>query len=204
VQSDNSLPYSQASENNKAHILAILRRHLEAHPELESVLEIGSGTAQHGEFFSSYFTNMLWQCSDIPSNLPVTRQQISACQRENLPAPIALDVNDSERPSGKYDSVFTANSLHIMPYASVAEFFQGLRNNFSGAGFVFVYGPFKYQGDFTTESNARFDLWLKHQNPESGIRDFERIVELAEQIELTLLEGNAMPANNQLLVFRNS
>jgi len=67
---------------------------------------------------------------------------------------------------------------------------------------LLVYGPFKYAGEFTTESNARFDVWLKNQNPVSGIRDFERVDALAEDAGLRLLEDNSMPANNQLLVWK--
>jgi hypothetical protein len=65
-----------------------------------------------------------------------------------------------------------------------------------------VYGPFKYGGEFTTPSNAQFDQWLKDRNPASGIRDVERVQALATAAGLSLVEDNAMPANNQLLVWR--
>ena len=68
-------------------------------------------------------------------------------------------------------------------------------------GLLLVYGPFKYNGEFTTDSNAQFDLWLKARDPVSGVRDFERINELAESVGLNLLEDNDMPANNQMLVW---
>ena len=54
------------------------------------------------------------------------------------------------------------------------------------------------------ESNAGFDLWLKDRDPQSGVRDFEWINELASQAGLNLLEDNIMPANNQLLVWEKS
>ena len=65
-----------------------------------------------------------------------------------------------------------------------------------------LYGPFKYQGDFTTTSNAEFDDWLKDRNPKSGIRDFEWVKELAKDSGLTFVEDRSMPANNQFLAFR--
>jgi len=65
-----------------------------------------------------------------------------------------------------------------------------------------VYGPFRYGGGFTTESNAAFDLDLKARDPASGIRDFEAVNELAEKQGLTLLADHAMPANNQTLVWK--
>ena len=67
-----------------------------------------------------------------------------------------------------------------------------------------VYGPFRYHGEFTTESNARFDTWLKERDPLSGVRDFERVNELAENAGLKLCADHAMPANNQLLVWKNT
>ena len=68
-------------------------------------------------------------------------------------------------------------------------------------GVLLVYGPFKYRGEFTTESNARFDVWLKTRDHLSGIRDFEWVNELAEDAGFSLIEDNAMPANNQLLAW---
>ena len=71
-------------------------------------------------------------------------------------------------------------------------------------GLLVLYGPFNYEGAFTSESNARFDLWLKNRDPQSGIRDFEAVCELAAQQELQLQDDIAMPANNRLLVWRKT
>jgi hypothetical protein len=65
-----------------------------------------------------------------------------------------------------------------------------------------LYGPFRYGGAHTAESNARFDAMLRARDPASGIRDFEAICALAERCGLQFAEDNAMPANNRLLVFR--
>ena len=65
-----------------------------------------------------------------------------------------------------------------------------------------LYGPFNYGGKHTSESNARFDAMLRRNDPASGLRDFEKIKDLAEAAGLTLQEDNAMPANNRLLVFQ--
>jgi len=65
-----------------------------------------------------------------------------------------------------------------------------------------LYGPFNYGGSYTSESNARFDRMLRREDPLMGLRDFEDVVALARRCGLALLEDNAMPANNRLLVFR--
>ena len=70
-------------------------------------------------------------------------------------------------------------------------------------GKLAIYGPFNYGGQFTSESNARFEAWLKARSPESGIRDFEAVTACARQAGLSLNADHAMPANNRLLVFYN-
>jgi hypothetical protein len=67
-----------------------------------------------------------------------------------------------------------------------------------------LYGPFKIGGEFTSESNAAFDLSLKEQDPRMGIRDLEVLHELASDNGLSHSRSYAMPANNMLIVWRAS
>ena len=69
-------------------------------------------------------------------------------------------------------------------------------------GKLILYGAFNYGGAFTTESNARFDRWLKERDPLSGIRDFEAVNALAERAGMLLEEDYAMPNNNRILYWR--
>jgi hypothetical protein len=85
---------------------------------------------------------------------------------------------------------------------SVVNLFAEVAQHLNEFGLLCLYGPFKYGGEFTTESNANFDLWLKERNIESGVRDFEWINVLAQNVGLQLLEDNPMPANNQMLIFQ--
>ena len=192
------LPFSQAAENNKAPIQEILDRHL---PGAESLLEIGSGTAQHAVAFAQRYPKLVWQCSDIPLSVSNVNRRIEAAQLSNLPLAIPLDVTQPSWPEQKFNTVYTANSLHIMSAESVEQFFSKVGAVVNKGGKLLIYGPFKYGGEFTTESNARFDLWLKDQNPHSGIRDFEWVNELATATDFDFEEDNAMPANNQFLVW---
>lgn len=195
------LPFSQASENNKRVILEVLARYL---TRGDSVLEIGGGSGQHAVFFATCFRELHWQSSDISSNVDSLNLRISAAQLPNLPAAISLDVNDSDWNCPGCNVIYSANSLHIMSTASVENFFAGAGTKLRDNGVLLTYGPFKYDGAFTTESNAQFDLWLKDQDPRSGVRDFEWVNDLAESAGLTLLEDNAMPANNQFLVWKKT
>ncbi len=195
----NPLPFSQPSENNKQVILDILKRHLAT---ADSLLEIGGGSGQHAVFFAEQFPRLRWQSSDIPSNVDSLNLRIAAAQLPNLPAAFALDVNDAPWNCCQCKAIYTANSLHIMSADSVENFFDGVAGQLQEGGRLMVYGPFRYDGAFTTESNARFDLWLKGRDPLSGIRDFEWVNSLASNAGLQLLEDNAMPANNQFLIWK--
>ncbi len=193
------LPFSQACENNKGAILEILSR---VFADRRRVLEIGAGTGQHATWFAGHLPQLQWQPTDIPANLPLLRPRCEAYAGNNLAPPRALDV--SSRPWDwplEEDAIFTANSLHIMPWQSVEDLFAELGER-SGADTVLaIYGPFNYRGQYTSDSNARFDQWLAQQSPHSAIRHFEEVDALARAAGYQLREDNAMPANNRLLVF---
>lgn len=196
---ENNLPFSQACENNKLPILEVLQRHL---PGKATVLEIAGGTGQHAVFFAGKFPQLRWLSSDVPAAVATLNIRIGQANLSNLPEAIAIDANDADWNCAVVDAIYSANSLHIMPAASVEKFFAGVGRNLRKGGLLLIYGPFKYRGNFTTPSNAQFDLWLKDRDALSGVRDFEWVNELAENIGMELLEDNAMPANNQLLVWR--
>ena len=105
-------------------------------------------------------------------------------------------------PQGGFDAVFSANTLHIMSADAVECVFSLVGKVLETGGLLAVYGPFNYNGVYSSESNQRFDVWLKSQNPESAIRDFEWVDSLAKEAGFEFLEDNVMPANNQLLVWR--
>lgn len=193
-----TLPFSQSCENNKEPILSVLRRQF---CRSGDVLEIAGGTGQHAVYFAAQLPHLHWQSSDVPDSLATLEPRIALAALPNLPAPLPFDVTQARLNLAPVDYVFSANSLHIMPAAAVTHFFRHLRTLLKPGGTLCVYGPFKYGGTFTTDSNAQFDQWLKQRNPESGIRDFETVVSLANEAGMSLCEDNAMPANNQLLVF---
>ena len=197
-ESESGFHFSQACENNKDPILAHLRTLL---PGCQSVLEIGGGTGQHALYFAKSLPNLTWHSSDVASNLASLSRRIVHASLENLPEPIRLDVDRRPWGCGRFDAVFTANSLHIMSESSVENLFVEIPDHLNAQAQLLIYGPFKYKGAFTTASNASFDEWLKERNPVSGVRDFEWINALAQRAGLRLKQDLSMPANNQLLVW---
>jgi Protein of unknown function (DUF938) len=190
-------PYSQACENNKTPILAILR---DIFSQPVTVWEIGSGTGQHACYFASELPHLVWQPTDLPENHSGIDAWRDGVQLPNLNPPLALDVSNPVWPCESMDAVFTANTLHIMSWTNVETLFERFQTVLNPMANVCIYGPFNYNGNYTSESNANFDQLLKSRDPLSGIRDIEAVLDLAESAELRLLKDNAMPANNRLLV----
>jgi SAM-dependent methyltransferase len=190
---------SDAAERNKAPILEIISKELAT---TRRVLEIGSGTGQHAVFFAERLPHLLWQPSDTGEYLPELRERLRAHGIANLQPVIELDVRSDPWPVESVDGIFSANTLHIMSWSSVHEFFRGVGSVLSTPGTLCIYGPFRYEGRYTSESNAVFDDYLRKRDPESGIRDFEALDALARKQGLRLAADNAMPANNQLLVWK--
>jgi hypothetical protein len=192
-------PYSQACENNKAPILAVIR---EVFSQAVTVWEIGSGTGQHACYFASELPHLVWQATDVADNLPGINAWRDEVQLANLNLPLALGVTDSVWPCDGMDGVFTANTLHIMSWQQVEILFKRFQTYLNPLARVCIYGPFNYNGKYTSDGNANFDQWLKSRDPLSGIRDFEAVIALAESAGLRLLNDNPMPANNRLLVLQ--
>ncbi|MFV8818870.1 DUF938 domain-containing protein [Haliea sp. E17] len=195
-----ALPFSQACENNKAPILEVLSR---VFADRNAVLEVASGTGQHATWFAGHLPHLSWQPTELPEHLPVLMPRCEHYAGTNLRPPLVLDVSQRPWPITVPTAIFSANSLHIMPFSSVEDFFAELGDSAPEGTLLAIYGPFNYNGAYTSESNSRFDQWLAQQSPYSAIRDFEAVNALAESAGFTLQEDNAMPANNRLVVWRS-
>ncbi len=192
------LPHSEACERNKAPLLAALTRWL---PERGWVLEIGSGTGQHAVYFAPRFPGLSWQPTGRDDEIDGLRLRIEREATENVLLPVKLDVVGAW-PDHFYDAVFSANTAHIMSWPEVQRMFGGASERLRAGGVFCLYGPFNEGGQYTAESNEEFDRHLRARDPDMGLRDVEALESLAESHHLRLDGREAMPANNQLLVFR--
>lgn len=189
-----------APERNKQPILEVLRRVL---PAKGTVLELSSGSGQHAAFFAEQLPLLTWQPSDLdPDNLASAAVWVEDSKLSNLRAPIRIDVCDTDWGVGKVDAIFNANMIHIAPWACAEGLVAGASRHLASHGLLVVYGPFRMGGQHIAESNARFDEDLRRRNPAWGVRDVEDLTGLAERAGLCLQELVAMPANNQIVVFR--
>ncbi len=194
-------PYSEACVRNARPIMEILAR---VFADRRRVLEIGSGTGQHAVYFASELPHLVWQTSDLSPAHPGIQAWLDEARLDNVRNPIEVDVRNDVWPLGRFDAFFSANVIHIAGWQAVQSMFRGIGRHRTDDCVVAFYGPYNYGGQPTSQSNAEFDVWLRRRNAASGIRDFEAVNTLAEKIGLTLVEDNAMPANNRLLVWRSS
>jgi cyclopropane fatty-acyl-phospholipid synthase-like methyltransferase len=191
--------YSEACEQNREPILNVLGKTF-AHAR--RVLEIGSGTGQHAVYFASHLPHLRWQTSDLEENHASIKAWLHEAALENTLPPFTLDVTAATWPESTYDGLFSANTTHIMSWPAVQDMFTGIGKLLETDARFCLYGPFNYHGNYTSDSNRRFDAWLKDRDPASGIRHFEALDELASTNDMTLETDYEMPVNNRLLVWK--
>jgi cyclopropane fatty-acyl-phospholipid synthase-like methyltransferase len=192
--------FSQACENNKDAILEVIEP-LFSH--VGKVLEVGSGTGQHAVYFAKKMPHLIWQPADQQDYIAGIQSWLDEASLPNILSPLVLDVKNPW-PLESVPAIFSANTVHIMSWKEVEMFFSAIKTTLESGGLFCLYGPFNYQGCYTSESNARFDQWLLQRNPLSAIRDFEAIDQLAVKSGLSLVADHAMPANNRCLVWKKT
>ncbi len=191
-------PYSESCDQNKDVILSVITPILVS---CSDVLEIGSGTGQHAVYFAEQLPHLNWHTSDCHPYLDGINAWLSAACLNNVKKPFELDVSKSGWPAMEVDAVFTANSVHIMHDDDVENLIRCSATALKQNASLIIYGPFNYAGNYTSESNARFDQWLKNRDPLSCIKHFEDIDRLANNNGMKLVKDYMMPANNRLLHF---
>ncbi|MCB1582296.1 MAG: DUF938 domain-containing protein [Xanthomonadales bacterium] len=192
-------PFAPACERNQQVILEVIKQYLRS--EDKKILEVGSGTGQHAVYMAKHLPHVLWQPSDVLAN----HQGINLWRQEaglnNVAEPLVYEIGKNHLPEAQADVIFTANTLHIMSLKLVNVFLKEVGENLKPGGRLLIYGPFKYKGQFTTDSNAEFDLWLKNIDSNRGIRDYEHICEKLKGYNIHNIADISMPANNQFLLF---
>ena len=199
-------PFAESCEQNKQVILDIIRPVL---MDADHVLDIGSGTGQHAVFFAAAMPHLFWYPSDRQEAIAGIQMWLDEYYAhpqtpDNIAPPIELDVMQENWPPIDVDAVFTANTLHIMHWQAVQQLFARVSSVLNDQGDMLIYGPFNYNGEYTSDSNRQFDQWLKNRDPQSGIRDLDDLHKLAEQNNLYLKHDYPMPANNRILHWKKT
>lgn len=192
-------PFAESCEQNRQPIGQVLARFVQ---DRQNLLEIGSGTGQHAVYFAAEFPWLSWQTSDLADYHAGIQAWIDGSGMKNILSPLVLDVCSDHWPKTQYDLVYSANTLHIMSDEEVQQLFRKLPVCMFPQSLFLVYGPFNYQNRYTSDSNERFDAWLKQRDPASGIKNFEWLQDIAALSGLECIHDFDMPANNRLLVWQ--
>ena len=194
-------PYSDACEENKQPILAVIKSYFST---IDNVLEIGSGTGQHAVYFAEHLPQLTWHCSDVKVYHEGIRAWLTDYRNDNISGPYELDVGQHQWPIQQVAGIFSANTTHIMSWENVEQLFSGVGKILIAEGHFCLYGPFNYQGRYTSDSNAQFDRYLRQRDPKSGLREFDDLQRLATKAGLIFVNDHEMPVNNRILVWQKS
>ena len=192
-------PFAAATERNSQPILNVIRHEF---GRASNVLEIGSGTGQHAVCFAKALGHLVWQTSELAENRVGINLWLDEAGLPNVKRPIELDTMTAGVSSQSYDAIFSANTAHIMSFAAVVKMFSLVGSALRDNGVFCLYGPFRQNGRFSTQSNADFDVSLHERNAEMGIRDIEALDKLGESGGMLRERLYAMPANNGLAVWK--
>lgn len=192
-------PFAPSCERNQQVILDELKKIITQ--KHKNLLEIGTGTGQHAVYMAPHFPDLIWHTSDIKNNHAGIKMWLDEASITNIMYPIEFESGQTPFPELDCDLVFTVNTLHIMSWRHVQTLVELMGAHLKTGTEVIIYGPFNYNGQFTSPSNEEFDQWLKEKNPESAIRDYETLSKLMVNAGFMPISDIEMPANNRLLHF---
>jgi hypothetical protein len=204
TMTDSKRLHAPAAERNREPILEVLR---DVMPAPGTILEVASGSGQHGAWFAAAFPNHTWAPSDIE---PGALASIDVWGREvgkgnMLPARL-LDTMELSWPVADIATdlvaIFNANMIHIAPWAAAEGLLAAAGRLLPGNGILFLYGPFLRDGRPVTDNDGRFDQSLRARDASWGIRDLAEVTEAAAAHGLRLDKQVDMPAGNLSLIFR--
>lgn len=193
-------PYALSCDKNSEPILAALKDLVDT-SQYKSLLEVGAGTGQHAISMAPSFLDLKWTVSDKKDNHLGISLWLRDFPRSNVLGPIEYEIGKSEFPKQDFDVVFTANTIHILSWELVLKLFDDLSQSLKPKSRFIIYGAFNYNGEFTSESNKKFNEWLQNRDSKSAIRDFETVAKELAARGFHLSEDREMPANNRLLTF---
>lgn len=191
--------HAPATSRNREPILAVLREVL---PPSGLVLEIASGTGEHGVHFAGGLPGIKWQPSDPDADALTS---IAAWRSEgpaNLLPPIMLDAAAPVWPVERADAVVCINMIHISPWEATLGLMAGAGRILPPGAPLVLYGPFRREGRPLEPSNAAFDLSLKERDPRWGLRLLQDVSAAAEAEGLAFERLVQMPANNLSVIYR--
>ena len=191
-----TLPHAPATHRNRKPIWDTISPYLS---NVQTILEIASGTGEHIDFMAQKNPSIQWQPSDGNPDV-IWAIDMRLDRHTNVSNAKHIDVCTSEWSDLSYDVLFCANMIHISPWESSVALFSKA----NPAQYLILYGPFMNHGMHNSQGNAHFDVSLRSRDPRWGIRDIQDLIPLAEKNGLTLHKQYPMPANNFTLIWKRT
>ncbi|MEM6555052.1 MAG: DUF938 domain-containing protein [Pseudomonadota bacterium] len=197
--------FSPSIGRNKDVVRDAFLRHM---PGAGRILEIASGTGEHGAHITAAAPSLRWTYSDIDPDSQASQSAWRAhAEHDRLHGPLSVDTTQTEWGEAEtptWHGMFCANMIHIAPFEAAIGLINGAGRLLAPKGRIMLYGPFARSGEIAP-SNARFSTDLKRRDPSWGVRDLDLdLVPLAEAAGLRLTAVEPMPANNLSVVFEKA
>jgi len=120
----------------------------------------------------------------------------------NVADPVKIDLTAPDPKAKLYDAIFVVNLFQVAPVCIADSIAQVAARVLTQDGFVAIYGPFKVEGKYTTESNEAFDKEiLAPKITEWGLIDVNDLEKVANAHSVALKKILDQPANNFILIF---
>lgn len=194
--------HAPATARNREPILEVLRRVL---PARGRVLEIASGSGEHGVHFARNLPTLTWQPSDADAEARASIEAWRVAEDlPNLAAPLDLDVRREPWPIVSVDAIVCINMIHISPWECTEALMRGAARLLDDGAPLVLYGPYHVGGKPTAPSNAAFDESLRMRDASWGVRHLEEVVRVAGEHGFAHGQTVPMPANNLTVVLRRT
>ncbi|NER27532.1 MAG: DUF938 domain-containing protein [Symploca sp. SIO1C4] len=199
-------PYvAWAGKRNRDAIYNVLKEKL---PKTNAhVLEIGSGSGMHIIYFAPHFEHLHFHPSDFDESV---FKNINSLKQEkgvnNVEEPIKLDLLSPEtwpKPEEQlFEVIIAINILHVASFQVAEGMMQCAGKLLKPGGFLYLYGPFKVNGEYSSPSNQEFDKTLKSFGvTQWSLKDVADLAKAAQNHGLTFQEKIEMPSHNFSVLF---
>lgn len=200
-------PYvAWAGHRNRDPILEVLK---DLFPKEDAdVLEFASGSGMHMHYFAPHFEHLRFHPSDMNKEVMPNIEKLTAeSGLGNVNRPRQLDLTKPQTwpDDEEFHAIYCINIFQVAP-VSIADGMMACASTvLADDGFLFIYGPFRVDGEFTTPSNEEFDRTLRSAGvPEWGLKDTADLNRAAAKHGIRLDKILDMPANNFALIYRRA
>jgi hypothetical protein len=144
-------------------------------PPQGDALVVTSGSDDHTPEMARRFGQLTWQrCGVDATTWPVPRASVIVC----------IDV------------------VHLIAMDVVLALFGGAARALPSGGLLFLHGPFRFHGKYTSRDNEELDLTLRARDPAIGLRDIRELTVAGTRTGIGLEHTVATSPSHHALAFR--